>query len=85
MAEYDNTNTGLLFPEDEEKKKDENDRDFNGSLNVNGVEYWVSGYKRKSKKTGKPFLKLTVKAKNAHPSAPQHESPAAGMDDAFDL
>lgn len=78
MAEYDNSNSGAIFPE---AKKDENDRDFSGSLNVGGTEYWVSGYKKTSK-AGKPFLKLTVKAKNAQP---QHENPAAGMDDAFDL
>lgn len=44
MPEYDNTNTFALFPNKE--KKDSKDRDFGGYINIDGTEYWLSGYNR---------------------------------------
>jgi len=42
---YDNNNKGQIWKND--KKVTEHHPDFRGSLNVEGVEYWVSGWKRK--------------------------------------
>lgn len=64
MAEYDNTNRGTLFTND--KKEQDNHPDFNGSLNVGGTEYWISGWKKKSKE-GKSFLSLSIKEKQDRP------------------
>lgn len=59
--EYDNRNSGALFVE--ETKKTATHPDFNGTLDVNGVEYWISGWKKKSK-GGKKFISLSIKPKN---------------------
>jgi hypothetical protein len=63
MAEqYDNTNRGSIWKND--KKETETHPDFTGSLNVNGVEYWVSAWKRKPDASDKaPALSFTVKPK----------------------
>lgn len=59
--EYDNTNRGSLF--DNDKKEKETHPDFTGSINVDGKEYWLNGWKKTSK-TGKRFFSLSVNPKN---------------------
>lgn len=59
MAEFDNTNRGTLFIKEKAK---ENDPDFNGSLNVNGVDYWISAWKKTSK-GGQKFMSLSIRQK----------------------
>jgi hypothetical protein len=59
---YDNTNRGSIWGND--KKETDNHPDFTGSLNVDGVEYWVSAWKRKEDANPKaPALSFTVKSK----------------------
>jgi hypothetical protein len=60
-ATYDNTNSGALFRND--RKDGDNDRDYSGSLNVRGVDYWISGWLKTSAK-GIKYLSLAVKPKN---------------------
>jgi hypothetical protein len=70
MAEYDNNNRGSIWRN--EKKETDTHPDFTGSLNVDGVEYWVSAWKRKPDASAKaPALSFTVKAKDA----PQRQAP----------
>lgn len=57
---YDNTNSGAMFLEDD--KKNPKWPDFNGSIDVDGVEYWISGWKKTSQ-SGKKFISLSVKPK----------------------
>ena len=59
--EYDNTNRGAIFPN--MKKATEKHPDMTGSLDVGGVEYYVSGWTKVSKK-GQKFLSLSVTAKD---------------------
>jgi hypothetical protein len=56
-------NTGALFRD--ERKSSETDRDYNGTLDINGTEYWLSGWIKQSKKTGKKYLSIAVKSKDA--------------------
>ena len=59
--EYDNTNRGSIWKN--EKKETEKHPDFTGSLNVEGVEYWVSAWKRKPDASDKaPALSFSIKA-----------------------
>jgi hypothetical protein len=58
---YDNINRGALFRD--EKKADEKDRDYSGSINIDGKEFWISGWVKESK-AGKKFLSLRVKPKS---------------------
>jgi hypothetical protein len=66
MKNYDETNRGTLFRE-VTKEKDA-DRDYSGSVNANGTEFWLSGWIKVSKKTGKKFLSLSLKPKNEPPA-----------------
>jgi len=42
MAEYDNTNRGALFPN--QRKTTSRHPDYTGRINVDGQDYWVSGW-----------------------------------------
>ena len=70
---FDDTNRGILFRD--EKKAEPADRDYSGSINIAGAEYWLSGWIKKSKK-GTKFLSLSVK-----PKAPVEPKPE--LDDAI--
>jgi hypothetical protein len=52
-----------------EQKEKESDRDYSGTLKIGGVEYWLSGWIKTSKK-GAKYLSLAVKPKDA-PAADQ--------------
>lgn len=69
---YDNTNRGVLFPND--KKGNEKRPDMTGDINVEGVEYRLSAWK-KSSKTGNNFLSISVQRKEGQKPAPK----AAGL------
>jgi hypothetical protein len=60
MAEFDNTNRGSLFKND--KKTEEKHPDMSGSINIDGTEYWISGWKKQSK-AGTGFISLSVRPK----------------------
>jgi hypothetical protein len=65
---YDNRNRGALFRNDAKDPNDDKDRDYNGTLDVEGTEYWLSGWVRTSK-NGKKYLSLSVKPKKDKPPA----------------
>ena len=76
MAEYDNTNRGVLFVNDRKEKDTQPDR--TGSLNVEGIEYFFDGWLKESK-DGKKFLSVSVKRKDKQPDAapaPRAQAPA---------
>lgn len=60
MAEYDNTNRGSLFKND--KKTEDKHPDLNGSINIEGTDYWISGWSKVSK-GGQKFISLSVRQK----------------------
>ena len=63
---YDNTNKGTLGRN--RKKEKDTHPDFSGSINIEGVEYWLSGWVKEGP-TGK-FFSLAAKAKVDKPSTP---------------
>jgi hypothetical protein len=61
MAFQQKPNRGSLFKNDEKSKQE--DRDYAGSINVEGREYWLSGWISETKK-GSKYLSLAVKLKD---------------------
>lgn len=67
MADKQYDNSGILFKNDDKDPANERDRDYQGSLTVNGTEYWLSAWIKQGKK-GK-FMSLSVKPKDAPKAA----------------
>jgi hypothetical protein len=75
MTDYDNRNRGALFRNDDKGPKDDKERDYSGTLDVEGTEYWISGWVRISRKTGKKYLSLSVKPKVEKPAESESARP----------
>ena len=70
---YDNTNRGSVWKNEE--KRDDKDPDFKGSLNVGGVDYWVSAWRRRPDANPRsPALSFSIKPKEAKRAAPERKS-----------
>jgi hypothetical protein len=77
--------TGAVFVNDRKEKDEHPDRA--GSAMIAGVEYWISGWLKKSSRDGKPYLSLAFKPKNADAAQPKNKTaqPAGGGSAARDL
>ena len=76
--EYDNTNRGSLFKND--RKDDAKFPDYQGSLNVNGVDFYIGAWLKISKE-GTKFMSLSVKPKNADASLNKPKKTKEQFDD----
>jgi hypothetical protein len=65
MAEYDNTNTGIISKND--RKELDTHPDIKGQINIEGVEYWLSGWIKERKSDGGKFYSLKATPKHAKP------------------
>ena len=80
MKEYKSENRGAIWPNDR-MREGKQDPQFTGNLNVDGVEYWVSAWKRKpDAKQGSPSLSFSVNRKEAN-KAPNPQSATEAPDD----
>lgn len=79
--EYNNNNRGAVWKND--KKDTDKHPDFTGELNVEGVTYWVSAWKRKPDASDKaPALSFCIKAKEGGKGSNPEAKPAkSGFDD----
>ena len=80
MTQYDNTNRGLLSRND--KQGNESRPDYRGSINVDGRDYWISGWLREgregTKLAGQRYMSLSVQPKDAsYPAAAPAPAPVA--------
>jgi hypothetical protein len=75
---YDNKDRGALFKNDD--KREERHPDYKGSLNVGGVDYWISSWLQTSK-AGAKYMSLSVTPKNANNTRAPVQSKSAPADD----
>lgn len=61
MSEFDNTNRGAIFSN--KKREKDSQPHMRGTLNVEGVEYWVSAW-TSTAKSGERYQSLTVQRKD---------------------
>lgn len=74
---------GVLFPNDR-KRPDKQDPDFKGHVQIQGVKYWVSGWKGTSARGHYVSLKLSedgAKPGTATAAQPAEKSRARDLDD----
>lgn len=82
MSDYDNNNRGSIW-KNEDRKSDTHPQ-FKGSAEVNGVEYWVSGWLRKAGANPKaPAMSLSFTAKEPKPAQAQANDFDSGEDIPF--
>ena len=65
---FDKTNTGILGAN--KRKEKDTHPDINGSINIDGKDYWLSGW-RKQGQDGSTFYSLSAKPKDGAASSPQ--------------
>ena len=66
--QFDPTNRGALFVNDK-KAPGSNQPDRTGSINIEGVEYFIDGWLKKSA-AGNPFMSVSVKRKDKQAAKP---------------
>lgn len=81
---YDNTNTGMMMRN--RNRETEKHPEFTGSINIDGVEYWLSAWvntgKDGSKIQGQKYFSLKFKPKDeSKPKAPSKEQDYDDLDD----
>lgn len=64
MADFDNTNRGALFKNT--RKEQPNHADYNGTINIDGAEYYLNAWVKEGK-NGK-FFSLSIKPKSGDSS-----------------
>lgn len=74
---YDNTNRWTLNKND--RKEKDTHPDYKGSLNVDGVDYWIDGW-IKDGANGK-FISGSLKPKDQQNGAARQQQPASQFDD----
>lgn len=74
MSNFDNTNRGALFKNDRKEAGDKKP-EYTGSLNVEGVEFFLDAWLKKSA-AGVSFMSVSVKRKDKQTqAAPQRKAP----------
>lgn len=83
--QFDNTNRGILFEND--RKRGDKDPDYKGSINVDGREYWLSGWEKDTKRG--PALSLSIQPKQeqrreSYERSRDAQAPARRSNDDYD-
>jgi len=84
MTEYDNTNRGIISKN--ERKDTETHPDIKGQINIDGVEYWLDGWKKERNDGTGSFYSLRAKRKDAAaPAKPQKPASKTAKDFSSDV
>jgi len=71
MSDYDNTNSGALFLNN--NRKTDKHPDLTGTININGKDMWISGWTKvakSGKRAGQRYVSLAVNEMDEQPSNP---------------
>lgn len=83
MTQYDNNLTGIVS-KNERKEKDTHP-DIRGKCEIDGVHYWIDGWRKERNDGTGSFYSLKFKAKDAPAAQPAPKrAPAPAMDDLDD-
>ena len=77
---YDNTNSGILSRND--RKEKDSHPDFQGQINVAGIDYWLAGWVKERKDGTGKFFSLSVKPKDA--AEHEKKKPVPAFDEVSD-
>ena len=84
---YDNTNSGMIARS--ENRKTDSHPEFTGSLNVEGVDYWVSAWvnegKAGGKMEGKKYFSIKINRKGQGGGGTARPAPTGFRDDFDDI
>lgn len=83
MTQYDNTNRGTISKNS--RKEQDSHPDIAGSINVDGVDYWINGWQKTNSNDGSKFYSLTVKPKQERSQQIVNESRQGGYGGGNDL
>lgn len=73
--QYDNVNKGAIWKND--NRQSDNHPHFSGSINIDGKDYWLSGWKRKDDAApSAPLVSFSVRPKDEQRPAPVQQAPA---------
>lgn len=79
MSQYDNNMTGVLFVND--KQGNEKRPDWKGTAEIDGVQFWVSGWSRTSAKGELISMKMERKEHQSKPAPAPQQSAMIDYDD----
>lgn len=79
MAYEKRQNTGTLGKN--KRKEQDNHPDYAGQINVDGRDYWLSGWVKENKETGERFFSLSVKPKEQRAEKPKPAPVVSGEPD----
>ena len=71
---YDKTNSGTLGKN--QRKETDKHPDYAGQINIEGKDYWLSGWIKQNGSTGEKFFSLAVKPKEDRNPTPKREQQA---------
>lgn len=80
MTDYDRTNTGIISKND--RKTQDTHADISGSVNVEGVEYFLDGWLKERNDGSGKFYSLKLKPKQARQQAGSQRQERTSYDDA---
>ena len=76
---YDNTNKGIFGRND--RKTQDTHPDFSGSINIEGREFWLSGWIKERKDGSGRFFSLSVKPKDGASASATPRPAPTDLDD----
>jgi hypothetical protein len=77
MAYEQKQNSGSLFPN--KRKEKESHPDLTGTLDVDGVQYWINAWSKTAKTNGEEWLSISIRPKDAQSQpAKTYTAPTVG-------